>query len=546
MPRRYVMRGCRLLLRLLRPAFLLVLAVGLRAGAAALAHERRLPASSDVGSYGGLVVGVPGEDLTGTDEGSVNVLYGSSGGLTVTLGASFDQSMAGVPGSAEDEDHFGESLATGDLNGDGYDDLAIGVPYEDLGGTDRGSVNVLYGSSGGLTVTLSASFDQSTIDGSGSAENDDQFGYSLAAGDLNGDGCDDLAIGVPGEDLTGKDEGAVNVLYGSSDGLTVTLSASFDQSMAGVPGSAENGDQFGESLAMGDFDGDGYDDLAIGVPWEDLTLTGIDEGSVNVLYGSSDGLTVTLSTSFDQSMAGVPDSAEKDDYFGFSLATGDLNGDGYDDLVIGVPYEDLSGRDEGAVSVLYGSSGGLTVTLSTSFDQSMAGVPGFAEDFDYFGFSLATGDLNGDGYDDLAIGVPGEDLTGKDEGSVVVLYGSSDGLTTTLSTSFDQSMAGVPGSAEDEDRFGSPLAAGNLNGDGYDDLVVGVPYEDLSGRDEGSVNVLYGSSDGLTVTLSTSFDQSMAGVPDSAENDDCFGFSLATLAVPRHTVYLPLVLRQYP
>ncbi len=229
----------------------------------------------------------------------------------------------------------------GDFNGDGRDDLAIGVARENVDtakGTrsNAGAVNVLYGSSSGLSATspLPDQFwTQNTEGVNDVAEEGDLFGFSLSAGDFNGDGRDDLAIGVPFEGVdTGAGTifgaGAVNVLYGSSSGLSATsrLPDQFwTQSTPDVNDNAEDSNQFGLSLASADFNGDGRDDLAIGVPFEGVdtgagTIT--NAGAVNVLYGSSNGLSATSPLPdqiWTQSTKNVNDDAEVADLFGDAL-----------------------------------------------------------------------------------------------------------------------------------------------------------------------------------------------------------------------------------
>ena len=208
--------------------------------------------------------------------------------------------------------------------------------------------------------------------------------------DFNSDGADDLAIGVPLDNVgTVVGAGAVNVLYGSSPGgLTGTGSQLLSQDTPGVPGSAEVDDGFGFALATGDFNGDTFADLAVGAPGEGVG-TAAAAGAVNVLYGSATGLTGTGSQLFTQ----VGGRVEADDVFGFALAAGDFNGDTFADLAAGAPFEDVdSTLDAGAVSILPGSANGLTAVGGQLFTQDSPGVPGSAEEVDIFGYTLATGD----------------------------------------------------------------------------------------------------------------------------------------------------------
>ncbi len=302
-----------------------------------------------------LAIGVIGDrsPVSGKRGGTAHVLFGASGALTLAGNQWWHQDSPGVEDAPLGSDGFGSAFATGDFNGDGFADLAVGVPFEHFvpGGPPMGAVNVLFGTSTGLTGTGSQFWHQDSPGIADSAEKDDRFGGPLAAGDFNGDGFADLAVGVSGEDLDspfgGADAGAVHVLYGSPSGLSAEGSQFWNQDTPGVGDEVEGNEGFGGALATADFNGDGFTDLAVGAPGENSVA-----GVVHVLYGSSAGLTSTGSQIWHQDSDGVKDKDEPGDDFGMAVAGGDFNGDGFADLAIGSLESIGAAVATGAINVL--------------------------------------------------------------------------------------------------------------------------------------------------------------------------------------------------
>jgi hypothetical protein len=403
-----------------------------------------------------------------------------------------------IASDAWPSDFLGLLVVAGDFNGDGRDDLAV---YEQDSFTDQreGAVHILYSPTldGSPPDLLLRDVIPST--GVNDRESFDFFGAALAVGDFDGNGFEDLAVGIPGDTFVpaggggGGGVGAVNVYYGSLSGLSLVGSPPgrrFRIGLGGIGGTPNPGDLFGSELAAGDFDGDGRDDLAIGIPYREVDDV-TDAGSVLVLYGGASGLDTADRRFFNQNLAGadgeMQDLSEATDRFGGELVCGDFNGDSLADLAIGVPFEDIgTAENAGVVQVLYGFSSpgprGLRLTNNQAWNDGNIGTPSVVEEGDEFGRTLAAGRLVGDDADDLAIGVPSEDLNGfQSAGEVKLLRGDlSIGLSTAGSMLISKLIVGGSEPIEPFDSFGSTLAIGDLLGNESDlnDLAIGISGED--------------------------------------------------------------------
>ncbi|MEU1663787.1 FG-GAP repeat protein [Streptomyces sparsogenes] len=429
--------------------------VDLTAGTAAAAPAG-LRGDFNGDGYADLAVGMPNATVDGQAKaGYVNVIWGGPDGLGTAGSARLSQSTTGVPGTAEGGDLFGTAVSAADLNGDGYSDLAVTAPGErltDTGSDREGTATVIWGSASGFRGGLTAAKGQA----------DERLGRLLTVGDFDRDGHQDLALSTEGEE-----GGATRLRRGP-----FTTGSATDTSFV------EDYD-FGAARALitGDFDGDGGDDLVV-------TYKGMEIAGTHVLSKASGEWKRTWTTG---------DS-------GSAIATGDFDGDGTADLAIGQvqPNPETDGtfcedRLGGAVAVVYGKRDTTLGGKVACTTQSSPYVPGTAEPEDNFGGALATGDLDQDGRDELVVGVSHEAIgTEADAGAYLWLAAGPDGSMTGVG--FNQNSAGVAGTAEAGDLFGSAVATGDYNGDRLPDMAIGAPGENArSGgvwfhatRDEGA------------------------------------------------------------
>ncbi len=410
-------------------------------------------------------------------------------------------------------DNFGFSVSTAsDVNGDAYPDIIVGAPMNDAAGTNAGRAYIFYG--GPLL--------DATPDVILSGENAGSlFGFSIAgAGDVNGDNYPDVIVGAPGYGDTYSGRGIAYIFLGGPG---------MDNTYDGVMYGDFTGDSLGYSVAgIGDMNGDGNDDVVVGSPTHDQAFT-VDNGAAFIYFGSD----------WVNDPNVIIYGAEAGCMFGYSVSgAGDVNSDGYPDVIVGSPAHEAGGTDAGRAYIYYGGR-----FVDNHFDVRMTGTAGArlgwsvkgagdvngdgfgdvlvgkglnsldslqsyiyfgakdtmdfivdvvvsnSDGYDAFGSSLSSaGDVDGDGISDFMIGAFSSDSGGTDAGKVVLYYGG-----TNITYSGDAVYRGTAG-----DLFGTSMnSAGDLNGDGYGDLIIGAPGNDDYGTDAGKVYLKVSGTTGV-------------------------------------------------
>jgi hypothetical protein len=417
--------------------------------------------------YRDLVVGAPNAANGSVEEaGAVVVLYGSKSSVSTTRRTVITQATTGIPGDPEAWDEFGRTVASADLDRDGYADLIVGIPHENVGGVDaRGMVTVVWGGPGGLKGGASIA----PPSGFGEGRTYCRFGLSLATGDMNGDGAPELGIGSDCEASS----------YSGPFTRTGRAASHYRESRVDSRG-----------VVMGDVNGDGKAERfwLPGASDDDL------RGSVHLDTGAPDP---------EDYLANWP--AELPYADGHTGQIGDVNGDGYGDLVTAIAEDDYNTGEAaahkgGEIQVLYGGAQGISAAQKPKvFHQDTAGVPGGAE----------CGDVNKDGYADVLVGSPVEAVgTRVRAGTAVLLRGSATGLTTAKAAGYTQDTTDVPGAVETGDAFGQAVHLADLNGDGRAETVVAAPTE----NNDGCLWIARGSASGPVLKGSVNLCGKSAGI----------------------------------
>ena len=452
-----------------------------------------------------LLVGALRDDDGATDAGAAYIMFlNAHGGANAVSGyQKIGNSSGGFSTTLGSADYFGTQVAAvGDVDGNGVPDAAIAAIFDDDGGTNRGAVYVLLLQStgaGNVSVLSEEKIKDKLTDKIDVLSNTNQFGLGLAgAGDVDLDGLPDLIVGAYNAEAL--NEGACYLITLNADGSAkdfrkITETHGWDYT------GLDQRDQFGKCVApLGDLDGNGVTDFIVGATKDDDG--GTDRGAVYVLLSDDQTLTATaggfplLAGWIEENEGGFTGTLDANDNFGSAIINiGDVDNDGHDDLAVGAANDDDGGTDRGAVYILFMDGNGA-VDSYQKISDTQGSFTATIDNSDYFGNALAApGDLDADGVPDLIVGVPYDDDGGTNHGAIYVLYLNTDGTVDTYQKISDTNGS-FSATIDNDDRFGCSIATvGDLDGDGYADLVVGADGDDDDHTNSGAAYVLFLASD---------------------------------------------------
>ena len=413
-------------------------------------------------------------------------------------------------------DQFGASIANlGDLDGDGVVDIGAGAPGHVLHSVHTGDVYVMFMNSNG-TVKQTTEINSDTPNGPSVLHQDDEFGISMSTiGDLDGNGVDEIAVGAAGSPVADIHEGSLYILFMNSDNTIISTSVIGPDTPNGP--NLMNGDAFGEAVAgIGDIDGDGVPDIAVGAPGQFATTNA---GELHILMMNSNG-TIKSTTTIESGTPNGP-MLETGDHFAISIRNmGDLDGDNINDIMVGT-------RGDDTIYFIQLSADGTPKATTELHGRDV--IPTLYAPSDHFGWSVANiGDLDNDGTPDIAVGSPGTRAGGAPTGYVEILLMNSDG-TVKSATLINGDTPNGPALAVG-DRFGASVSGiGDLDGNGAVDIAVGAPGHFENSESTGDAYILFMNNDAtIKSTVDLGASNTTTNGPVLVANDR-FGESVSTI-----------------